>query len=175
MPLSLSGPREHVHTRHIECRGFHRDDGLWDIEGHLTDVKGYPFKNAHRGEIAPGTPVHGMWLRLTVDDDLTIHAVEAVTDFSPFRTCPEVAPNFERLVGLRIGSGFRKEIRERLGGTQGCTHLVELLGPIATTAFQTVFPIRNRSEAAAQSDGAGTADRRRPQLLDTCHALASDG
>jgi len=173
MPLSPSVPREHIHTRHVECRGFRRADGLWDIEGHLTDVKSYPFHNLHRGEIAPGTPIHDMWLRLTVDDDLTIHAVEAVTDSSPFRTCPEATPNFQRLVGLSIRSGFKREVRERLGGTQGCTHLVELLGPIATTAFQTVFPIKNRSEAAgAAQDG---AHRPRPQLIDTCHALASDG
>jgi hypothetical protein len=173
MPLSPPVPREHIHTRHIECRGFRRADGLWDIEGHLTDVKSYSFRNSHRGEIAAGTPIHDMWLRVTVDDDLTIHAAEAVTDSSPFRTCSEITPNFQRLVGLSIGSGFRRKVRERLGGTEGCTHLVELLGPLATTAFQTVFPIKNRDEAAAQGQGGKLTQR--PQLIDTCHALASDG
>jgi hypothetical protein len=178
MSLSQPVPREHIHTRHVECRGFRRADGLWDVEGRLTDVKSYSFHNSHRGEIAPGTPVHDMWLRLTVDDDLTIHAVEAVTDSSPFRACPGVTPNFQRLIGLSIRSGFKRKVRERLGGTQGCTHLVELLGSVATTAFQTVFPIRNRSEATARGgdepNGAHEG-RLRPQLIDTCHAFASDG
>ena len=54
MPLStvLSG-RKPIHTRSIECKSFFRPDGLWDIEGHLTDIKGYPFFNKFRGEVEP--------------------------------------------------------------------------------------------------------------------------
>ncbi len=38
MPLSPpAASREHIHTRVVECRGYRRDDGLWDIEGHITD------------------------------------------------------------------------------------------------------------------------------------------
>ncbi len=85
MPLSPPAPREHMHTRHIECRGYRREDGLWDIEGHITDVKTYSFKNQWRGEIASGEPVPEMWLRLTVDDELLIHAAEAATDAGPFQ------------------------------------------------------------------------------------------
>ena len=42
--------------------------------------------------------------------------------------------------GLRVGPGWRRAVRARLGGVQGCTHPVELLGPLATTAYQTVHP-----------------------------------
>ncbi|MFQ5955759.1 MAG: DUF2889 domain-containing protein, partial [Kiloniellales bacterium] len=79
MPLSPAAAREPMHTRQIECRGYRRQDGLWDIEGHLTDEKSYAFHNQWRGEIASGEPVHDMWLRLTVDDDLLIHEAEATT------------------------------------------------------------------------------------------------
>src|SRR5689334_18613275 len=102
MPLSPSVPREHIHSRQIELRGYRREDGLWDIEGHLTDTKTYGFTNEFRGEVEPGTPIHDMWLRLTVDDTLTIRGVEAVTDASPYRICPEITSNFQRLVGLQI-------------------------------------------------------------------------
>ena len=34
-------------------------------------------------ERQPGQPVHHMWLRLTIDLDLKIHDVEAVTDTGP--------------------------------------------------------------------------------------------
>jgi predicted PolB exonuclease-like 3'-5' exonuclease len=70
--------------------------------------------------------------------------VEAATEASPYDVCPAVIPNFQRLVGLRIYPGFHKQVRDLLGGTQGCTHLVDLLGPVATTAYQTVFPYRAR-------------------------------
>lgn len=172
MPLPSAAPRELIHTRQIQCRGYLRKDGMWDIEGHLVDTKTYAFKNDHRGEVKPGEPVHEMWLRLTVDDEMTIRAVEAATDHSPFAVCPAIIPNFRRLEGLRIGKGFINKVRELLGGIEGCTHLVEMIGPLATTAFQTIFPYRNRIAAA---EGRSTNASRKPRLLNTCHAFAENG
>jgi len=37
MPLSPPVGRQHLHTRRVVCQGFFRDDGLWDIEGRITD------------------------------------------------------------------------------------------------------------------------------------------
>lgn len=170
MPLSDPAPRKHLHTRRVECRGYLRDDGLWDVEGHLVDTKTYSFPNRHRREVSAGEPVHEMWLRLTIDDSMRIRAVEAATDHGPFRTCPAITENFKRLEGLTIGPGFRRAVRARVGGTQGCTHLVELVGPIATTAFQTM--VARRHDKA--QDGAERVTER-PRFLGTCHALASDG
>jgi len=175
MPLSPAAPRQHIHTRTVECRGYRRDDGLWDIEGHITDVKTYDFGNHFRGTIAAGTPVHDMWVRLTVDDKLVIHAVDAVTDASPYPICPAAAANFQRLRGLRIYPGFQRQVRTLLGGTEGCTHLVELLVPLATTAYQTVFPLRER-QRPQQAPAQKAADKpaRKPHLIDTCHAFSSE-
>jgi Protein of unknown function (DUF2889) len=180
MPLSPPAPREHLHTRQVECRGYLREDGLWEVEGHMTDVKTYSFPNDERGEVGAGTPVHDMWIRIAVDDDLMITAIEAVTDASPFRVCPTITPNFQRLVGLSIRPGFIPRIKELLGGVEGCTHLVELMGPIATTAFQTISSTRGREKRerarkAANGGAAPPEKKRRPRLLDTCHAFASDG
>jgi hypothetical protein len=175
MPLTPAVPREHIHTRTVECRGFRRADGMWDIEGHLTDVKTYSFRNEHRGEVAAGDPVHDMWLRLTIDDALTIREVEAVTDKSPFRVCPSIVGNFQRLVGLQLRPGFNARVRELLGGVEGCTHLVDMLAPVATTAFQTIFPLRDRDRRAQGNGAAAARPAKRPHILDTCHALRSDG
>jgi len=170
MPLPPPAEREHIHTRTVECTGYRRVDGLWDIEGHLTDVKTYTFSNRERGDVPSGEPVHEMWLRLTVDDDLTVHDVETVTDFSPFMTCKGITDNFKRLIGLSIGAGWRRAVRERVGGVEGCTHIVELLGPVATTAFQTIFPLKARENPEGPA-----AKGRPPRLLNTCHAFRSDG
>jgi Protein of unknown function (DUF2889) len=172
MPLPAAAPRELIHTRQIECRGFRREDGLWDVEGHLIDTKTYDFKNDHRGAVVAGEPIHEMWLRLTLDDTMTIQGVEAATDHSPFAVCPAIIPNFQRLKGLGIGKGFINKVRELLGGVEGCTHLVEMIGPVATTAFQTIFPYRNRMAAA---EGKSTDASRKPRLLNTCHAFAEGG
>ncbi|MGB1027360.1 MAG: DUF2889 domain-containing protein, partial [Rhodospirillaceae bacterium] len=99
MPLSAPAPREELHCRTVTCTGYARQDGLYDIEGHMTDIKTYPFPNKDRGgQIDPGDPLHEMWLRLTVDLDFKIHAVEACTDKSPFSICPEAAAPYASLV-----------------------------------------------------------------------------
>ncbi len=192
MPLSAPAPRVHLHTRTVTCTGYLREDGLWDIEGRIVDVKTYAFDNDGRGRVEPGTPVHDMTIRLTIDDRLEIHAVEAATDGSPFQICPDVLPNFQRLVGVRIGPGFTRTAKEKVGGTRGCTHIVEMLGQVATVAFQTTLADRARALRKAQRDrgirvpppdappvptmvGDGTAPKRRPMVIDTCHAWASDG
>ena len=87
MPLSTSVKRDLLHTRNVECRGFRRDDGLFDIEGRIVDVKAYSFENHDRGCIPAGEPIHDMWLRLTIDEEMEIHAVEAVTDHGPYHIC----------------------------------------------------------------------------------------
>ncbi len=171
MPLSPASQRQPIHGRQIDCRGYRRDDGLWDIEGHLVDIKTYAFDSDYRGRIEPGDPVHEMWVRVTVDDNLVIRAIEAVTDKSPFPACPAITANFARLEGLRIRPGFLSQVRERLGGIEGCTHLVELMGPVATTAYQTVYPYRRRLAGGDRPP----APKERPRLIDTCHAFRSDG
>ncbi|GAB4185219.1 MAG: DUF2889 domain-containing protein [Thalassobaculales bacterium] len=171
MPLPQSAERELMHTRSIELRGYRRADGLWDIEGHLTDVKSYSFDNQWRGVVKAGEPLHDMWLRLTLDEDFVVRDVAASTDRSPYPECPAITQAFRVLIGEKIASGWTNRTRELLGGVKGCTHLVELLGPIATTAFQTMWPLRARKADAVAPGGR----RPRPGLIDTCHALAADG
>ena len=140
MPLSLPAEREPVHTRRIECRGYARKDGLWDIEAQIVDTKPFSFANRDRGGmIHAGEPLHDMTVRLTLDDKLHIHAAEAVTDGSPYNYCVEINAAYQKLVGLTIGPGWNQRLKEVFGGTRGCTHITELLGPVATTAYQAIY------------------------------------
>ncbi len=176
MPLSPPAPRDHKHSRQVECKGYRRTDGLWDIEGHITDRKTYDYTSDARGEVAAGLPVHEMWLRLTLDDTLTVKAVEAVTDYSPFpTTCPHIAPDYGKIVGLKIGPGWTKAIKERMGGVNGCTHLTELLGPVATTAFQTIYPIISREAKEKRVAAGESGEPKNFPLLNTCHGFRADG
>jgi Protein of unknown function (DUF2889) len=176
MPLSPpAAPRKPLHVRKVVCQGYRREDGLWDIEGRITDEKTYSFENEWRGQVKPGDFVHDMHIRLTLDDRLTVIAVEAVTDASPFPICPAIAVHYQRLVGLRIASGWTAAVRERLGGVEGCTHLSELLGPIATSAFQTIMPVLDEERRKARQKGETMDEekpQRRPLLLNSCHAFS---
>ena len=187
MPLSPPARRTHLHARKIAIDGYVRDDGKWEIEGRIIDNRAYAFDNEWRGRVEPETPLHEMWTRLTLEDDLTIASIEVSTDQSPFAICPEVLPNFQRLVGSRIGGGFAKLVREAVGGKQGCTHIVDMLSQMATVALQTKIPpqaraARDRALGRPVADAAGTrspwADAGaggKPPVLDTCYAWSSDG
>ena len=183
MPLTSPVDRTLLHTREIIIVGYRRADGLYDIEASLNDTKTYPLPTEERGTIAPGEKLHGMWLRLTLDDHMIIRSAEAATDFAPYGICPQAAPNFARLEGLRIGRGFLKQAAERVGGTAGCTHLRELLQQIGTTAYQTIGPARAQHRMpAGQKVSAEELDRRTSEefggpkaLLNTCLAYAEDG
>lgn len=39
MPLPDSPHRTEVHLRRIEMRGYRRDDGMYEIDGRVTDIK----------------------------------------------------------------------------------------------------------------------------------------
>ncbi|PHZ83398.1 DUF2889 domain-containing protein [Paremcibacter congregatus] len=181
MPLSAPAPRKHLHTRNIICDGYEREDGLWDIEARMEDIKTYTFDNRYRGTIEPGEPLHEMYLRLTIDDDMVVQDIEAHIDNHPFATCPAIAPDYRKLVGARIGLGWRRAIRDRMGGVQGCTHLNELLQPLATVAIQTMMPtlLRRKEEAAkaakAKGETVDKTDEKRPGIIDSCHSWSSEG
>ncbi|HMQ12385.1 MAG TPA: DUF2889 domain-containing protein, partial [Candidatus Competibacter phosphatis] len=87
----------------------------------------------------------------------------------PFALCPAITGRYQGLVGVRIGPGWSLKLKELFGGTSGCTHMTELLGPVATTFFQTLYGQRYDEE-----DAKPAAARRPPPVLNTCHALASD-
>lgn len=180
MPLPPAAPRQAIHARDLICRGYRREDGLWDIEGQLSDTKTYGFHTEEKGTIAAGDRIHGMWLRLTVDDHFTVHGVEAVTDNSPYLNCAHVVERYKQLVGLSIGPGWTRAVKERLSGVFGCTHLTELLGPLATVAFQTIYPLlakekREREQAMLAAGETPPVSTDRPALLNMCHIFASDG
>lgn len=180
MPLSAPAERELLHERAITLHGYQRADGLFDLEALLVDTKTYGFSNESRGWIEKGEPLHGLRIRLTVDEDMLIHGCEAASDHTPYAVCPKAAPNFARLAGLRIGPGFNRAVKERVGGVLGCTHLREVLGQVATVAYQTLYPVRLRKEQAARAARLAAGESleapgpRAHALLGTCIAYAPD-
>ncbi|SPB13778.1 hypothetical protein NOV72_01042 [Caballeronia novacaledonica] len=161
--------RRLVHTRRIVCTGYARNDGLFDIEANMLDTKTHDsdllFKHVQAGQ-----PIHSMTLVVTIDRDLVIQRVEARTEVGPTPYCHEINAAYEGLKGVTIGPGFNREIKRRLGGAQGCTHLSELLGPLATTAIQTLMGLQRKAAPARDP----SATRGHP-MINTCHAWRQDG
>jgi hypothetical protein len=172
--LSPAVPREAVHKRQINCNGFVRADGLYDIEAELTDHKTYDFPSDFRGTVTPDLAVHHMVLRITIDRDRVIQHAEAITITGPYAICPTANAVFDNLVGLQIGPGWRRKVQAAIGGRHGCTHITELLGPVATIAYQTLY-----GEEARQKRQSGTLSDQdkqvsRSQLANSCVGYADD-
>ena len=168
MPLSKSANRKLAHTRVVTCHGYQRDDGLLDIEGRIVDTKPYRFKNRDRGGwIEAEEALHDMSVRLTISLEREVVAAEAVIDASPYNYCKQVVDVAKNLVGLKIEPGWTAKSNRAMGANRGCTHLTQLLGPVATTAIQTLASARYQSDAKK-------GERSPNQFLNTCHSYAED-
>lgn len=172
MPLSPSSvPRALSHTRAIHIEAYARDDGLWDIDAHISDVKTRA-ADLPAGVRRAGDPIHDLWLRLTIDTGLNIVDVEAVSDAVPYAGyCDTIGPQYRKLIGLNLGKGFRLGLKEAMSGIKGCTHLTELAQFLPTAAIQAFAGDVINTREGKSVDG----EAQQPFQLNRCHALRTDG
>ena len=166
---------ELVHTRQIACRGYRRRDGLYQIEATVSDEKGQTVPFRSRPDISPGERIHHFALSVVIDEDYTIRDAAARTLAAPWPICTDVAADYAKLIGLRIGPGFNRDVRELLGGTLGCTHLTDLLGQVANTYMQTSFPNRLARQLRISDDPRQWPDKGTLAFVEGCIAWRRDG
>jgi hypothetical protein len=166
LPTATVG-RRHLHTRVIKIDGYQREDGLFEIEGQLTDVKHFDVNAAHFSRKA-GDPIHDMKIRLTLDGDMHIIDAFAVTDGMPYvNECDKITPDYrEKLKGQKIAAGFRIFLAGLFGKLKGCSHMTELLGSMAPAAIQSMYG-HGRPIVVGLD--------KKPFQLDGCHALDTRG
>lgn len=164
IPMPLPPPpvsRQRLHVRRMEFEGFQREDGLFDIEARLSDVKDHDY-TLMTGQRPAGDAIHDLWARVTIDRSFDIRAVATSTERMPYPgACQRINPAYARLVGTNLLRGFRMTLYELMGGVQGCTHLTELIAAIPTAALQTFAGLRREIEPGED----------KPFQLDRCHAL----
>ena len=165
--------RRLMHRRSVECQGYLRHDGLWEVEARLVDTKPFAQRDRYRGLLQPGDPVHDIALRLAVDDRMTIIEAETTMRATPYPTCIEVEPILQRLVGERIGNGWRALVRQKIGRLETCTHLAELLGPAVTALFQTMSHGKTPEHPDSPDNQRSAGER--PFFIGGCHSWRTDG
>jgi hypothetical protein len=169
-----SSTRTLLHTREIICKGYQRSDGLFDIEGRLQDLTNEPTDLPfHR--VPQGGAIHDMRLVMTVDGEMVIQHIVAVTATGASQFCGEASAAYSRLAGLKITAGFKQKMKVIVGGVSGCTHMTELLERMATVAMQTLFSIYRAEASRRRETGAQQVVAVRPWVIGTCHAYREDG
>lgn len=170
MALPPASPqRQPRHRRLIELDVFERGDGLWEVDAKLTDTKPFDLR-LKTGMRAANVPLHELLLRIVVDTGFNVIDAGSQSNWVPYSDhCGAHGDAYRRLIGLNLMRNFRGEVKKRLSGVLGCTHLTELAQLLPTAVVQafagTVFK---------SADGSQVAETR-PFQLDRCHALRSDG
>nr|WP_145549894.1 DUF2889 domain-containing protein [Variovorax boronicumulans] len=160
---------EELHHRQIDLRFYKRSDGLYEVVGRLVDTKSHAFRRQLAlDDTPPHTPVHDICVHLVIDEGMQVHEAFAAMATTPFEVCQQATQALALLRGLSLRKGWNRQVRELLGGAVSCTHIVELLGPMATTAFQGLAPLRlaeiNRPNSEAQ----------RRAKVDSCYAYGAE-
>ncbi len=172
LALSPPSPRKLSHTRTVVYQGYDREDGLWDIEAELTDVKTYDFKVPNERLFPANEPIHRLKIRVTLDSRLVIKDIATSMDSIPHPECSGAPHGMHKLIGCTMGPGWRKVINQRVGGEEGCTHLREMLSNMATAAYQTVPASQwHRREMSGIPQPEITSP---PYHLGQCHSWAYD-
>lgn len=175
MPLSPAQPRSLINERNIRCQGYRRGDGLWEVEATLQDVRTYVSPSVFREPVAAGAPFHSMAVRLAVNDQREVREIEVSIDSHPFPECPTAAPNFQRLIGLRLGAGFQRELQARVGGEAGCTHVLTLITNVANVVMQTLASQLRWDDRETAVRIYGATPEGVPSVVGSCRGYARNG
>ena len=162
MPLSEPKcARTKAHTRRIVVDGFRREDGLFEVEALLEDVKPFDLPLLS-GTRRAGEPLHHMQVRVTFDRAFTILDAEVCLNWVPYPgACEEIVPSYQQLIGLNLMDGFRRAVNTLFADVCGCSHMTELLQSLPTAAIHTIASFRREDDD----------DHGKPYQLDRCHAL----
>lgn len=157
--------REELHLRRIDMRGWRRSDGLFEIEGRVTDRKPFDFRPPSSERVVGAAEhIHNLGIRLVFDAERMVREVHTFSDAYPYEECPGGGASLQALVGLCIGSGWSSEVRKRLPPAETCAHLRELLLPLASAVYQSMAPFGDHNRVDTQG---------KSPLIDSCYAYGA--
>ncbi|HOJ51450.1 MAG TPA: DUF2889 domain-containing protein [Syntrophales bacterium] len=163
---------EKVHSRTIEISTYAQDKDKVIVEGLLKDER---FQETHvpTGEKFPRGIMHHLGIRLLVNcSSMMIEEVDVKLFQVPRAFCLETADCLAPIKGMQISRGFSKRLKELVGGTKGCAHLVELLQAMAPAVFQGVAAYRSKKLVKLDTK---TLQMVYNRLVNSCHVWREGG
>ncbi len=130
--LIQDGP---LHERRLEFKTFPLKDNQLIVEGWLKDDR-HVSRYQLDGSLSPPGKVHRICVRLLLGGwPLSILDAEAEMPVVPHDECPTTQGTVKKLIGMTISHGYGDEVLERLGGIQGCAHMVQLIIAMGNAAL----------------------------------------
>ena len=159
--------RKPVHTRKVEINTFDLGNHQVLVEGELLDTRPSSPEAKEEGI----RTIHHLLARVRVQGpDLTITDAQAEMKRIPREGCPEALPGIQKLIGLRIISGYTQKVKDLIGDVKGCSHLTNLFLTMGPVAVQGYFAAYGRKGAARTPDNPAFA-----RVLNSCHVWREDG
>jgi hypothetical protein len=165
-PASQKKP---VHVRQTEIKTYDLGAHQILVEAILKDTRiSSPSGQAPEDEMLP---VHDLVARIRVQGpDLTLVAVEAEMLHIPRETCREALPDLQKLVGIKIISGYTQKVKDLIGDVKGCSHLTHLFITLGPAAVQGYWAAYGRKPGARS-----LANPAITRVVDSCHVWRRDG
>lgn len=167
---------ELLHQRNYEVDAYRLDGQRFLLRGMILDQKP---PGVYIDDDPDPLSIHQMVVDLTLDfPSLEIAAADVVMEVTPHSGCTSIEPAYQQLVGVSIGRGFSRVVRELFGGPRGCTHVGALLQAMAPVAIQSMWSMRVTGETpVALTSEEALAQRREAMTfnIDTCHVWERDG
>jgi len=163
-----------IHARTVGVRIYESGEDILTVEGTLQDdrfVRSY----VHERDlyIDPGSRIHDFIIRMTLRaSDAVILSAEAEMPVVPVPECEETIARVKELAGLSLMSGFQKGVREIMGGSKGCLHLIELLIAMSGAAMQGIWTYYYRVRAGNRIRSLDIDHR---IVRDSCKVWRADG
>ena len=138
-----------VHERKIDIHTYPLEDDRVIVEGWLRDERTTAGQTRDGRPRPPGV-VHLMCVRLLLGGKpLTVLDAEAEMPTTPNPLCPTVADTVKKIIGLPILAGFSDQVRKKLYGVEGCSHLMHLILAMAPAGLHGYWAAQNRKPGPA--------------------------
>jgi hypothetical protein len=162
-----------IHERSVQIRTYPFENNRIIVEGWLRDewmVLGYQWDGTPR----PTGVIHWMCARFLLGNQpLTILDAEAEMPAVPHQPCSTALNSIKKVIGLTITSGFTEEVRNRLGGSKGCSHLTYLITAMGPASLQGFWVQQSRQKRPIPSSIKEFASL--SLLIDSCRLWRKNG
>ncbi|MQA17102.1 MAG: DUF2889 domain-containing protein [Pseudonocardiaceae bacterium] len=124
--------------------------------------------------------IHDLRLEATITvPDLVIREVSGHAEHQPYDQCALTVAPLAKLRGLSLQRGYRRQVMELLGGTQGCSHFLTLALELSAANVLSIYlrmraQVRNTPENRADGTWARAGLQVEPGLMNACLALAAN-
>jgi hypothetical protein len=162
-----------IHTRDINLATHPLPDSKIIVHGVLKDRRTIKIFDVTGAPVEPGVIHHMEVMLLIQSDPLMIEDAEADMIQVPMPQCRATLDTVGKLKGLKIRSGFSKNIRAIMAGTKGCTHLCGLVTAMGQEIVHGQLTWKRKDYSPPPKDFENFDGKQ--FLMDSCRMWAKNG